>query len=527
MIEGRRVKISPSSTTLLLFLALSLAGSSAVFYWKTLLLDPAEGLNISNQVEGIKAEFKKKYPSSSTLNLTQLRQSRDSEELIHPKTLLPTSQYFDYQEISALYRYARTCENSLTGKIRNPGLTKALVWHRWICGKLADLPGGVEGFFAAQPMMHPSGASYAYFALNSGRFADSEFLRENSRRFHILEEPNREKVVAQFALNAEELQKLLAEESLILTSTHIFFREGRSQESAVSYRVFLRETWEAFLKNQPWVASHSASQSCAHVDGEICWNKNLERQGSQTRLFAILLFSAFLLLGSGGLIAWIRRSRAQKLEMERRLFILQMLTHELRTPVTAMSLSNEVLRREFDQLPVDSQKAFLALTGGIQRLSRVIEGTKTYLSSQNTGELMKISPYLISSTNDFFKGLLEPYSDRVTFAPLQQDRAASLDPYWTEICVINLLENALQHGKPPYCLRILGEGDHLKISVMDAGLMNETSLEELAKPFRRGSSSRGLGLGLSIVKKVVDSMNGDLVLQTQPTAFSILLKGVD
>jgi len=203
-----------------------------------------------------------------------------------------------------------------------------------------------------------------------------------------------------------------------------------------------------------------------------------------------------------------------------------MLTHELRTPATAICLAAETQRTEFDSLPVDSQKAFLQICEELQRLNRVIDASKNYLKFDGSNHLLDASTQSVVSVNCLMENILEPYFDKVTYQPLLHDKSLRLDRYWVELCIKNLIENSLIHGKPPVILSILDDKDILVISIQDDGTTSFTSLDQMAIPFQKDHASRGLGLGLTIVQKVVAAMKGELFFKTKPTRFSIKLRQI-
>jgi signal transduction histidine kinase len=74
------------------------------------------------------------------------------------------------------------------------------------------------------------------------------------------------------------------------------------------------------------------------------------------------------------------------------------------------------------------------------------------------------------------------------------------------------------------------DGGVVEISIKDTGIgIYKEDIERLFEPFYRGKNASiesGAGLGLSLVKEVVDSHGGRLLVQSEPgkgSIFSILL----
>lgn len=90
----------------------------------------------------------------------------------------------------------------------------------------------------------------------------------------------------------------------------------------------------------------------------------------------------------------------------------------------------------------------------------------------------------------------------------------SLDPYWTSICIKNLVENALMHGVRPVQVIVSQQGKNWNIEVSDRGTKS-------FDPSVKGEHSTGFGLGFKIVKSIVPSLNANLDISYNPTKIKI------
>jgi signal transduction histidine kinase len=94
---------------------------------------------------------------------------------------------------------------------------------------------------------------------------------------------------------------------------------------------------------------------------------------------------------------------------------------------------------------------------------------------------------------------------------------ASADAARLEQVLTNLVANAIKHSPPGAPIRIAGEADaeHVRVTVIDQGSGIEPEfLPTLFEPFTQahGGSGRdtGLGLGLYIVRGLVEAMHGTI-----------------
>ena len=499
-----------------------LAAASGYLLWQTDSVNPENGA-IFAEASRIKRDFEFKHTPVLALNIESLRLERASKELADPRTALPRMQDYPFAEISRLAHFADTCRDESRGAIHSPDLKKAWEWHRFLCGK-SELS---AGFFARRPFMHPSGTSYVLLARRSGRkeFSDPEWLSEQEPRLHLLEVLHEEPFKsAGLELQPGELRGLLEGGGIVYGANHVFIlsADSRSRSFVTRYSAYLRRDWERFTSQRALVTRAFADPaSCVLKDGSVCWALNSGKQTEHTRAAASFLLLGFLVLAGVSGASAFRRINSQKEEAARKLFTLQMLTHELRTPATSLRLSLETLRREFDELPQASQTAFLQMCEELQRLDRIVEASRDYLSSHRPGGFLDKPAGNPVSANSLVESILEPYAGQIAFRPLASDRQVRLERYWLGLCLKNLVDNAFAHGQAPVTVSLAGEQDQLVITVEDAGRAPVASLDEITVPFARSAKSQGLGLGLAVVQKVVRAMNGDLSLKTAPTAFSI------
>ncbi len=111
------------------------------------------------------------------------------------------------------------------------------------------------------------------------------------------------------------------------------------------------------------------------------------------------------------------------------------------------------------------------------------------------------------------------------------------DPAEIEIIFNNLLSNAVKYNKEngEVFLNIRDTSKNIEITVEDTGIgMSEAEVEKLFQEFVRIKNSRtqnitGSGLGLSIVKKLIDLNNGEISVVSKPyegSKFTVLLPKV-
>jgi signal transduction histidine kinase len=230
----------------------------------------------------------------------------------------------------------------------------------------------------------------------------------------------------------------------------------------------------------------------------------------------------------------VMRQRLASLDEERRVFIATA-SHELRTPIFALSGSIELLSEE--EMDEASRHDFLeTMRGQVQRLSKLATDLLD-LSRLDAGRLELVS---------------EPLSLQLVAATLAADFAARAErrhhPLSVECgedaivladeerllqCGGILVENALVHTPPGTKARIIvsaGRVPTLAVEDDGPGIPSEHRGRIFERFYRAGGERlAGGGLGLSIARELTELMGGSLTFETRPgrTRFTIRLRAAD
>lgn len=470
----------------------------------------------------LKESFVASHKPTAELNLSDLGTREQRAELAGPALLFPRSTKLPFRELAALYRYANGCAPKDAVATKNAELKKAFRWHAYLCG---TKPAPGPEFFRAPPYFHPSGSTYVHLAWKSERpeFRSDAWARANRGFAHVLERSELPAAVLSESdrilsdLRPSALKALLEEAGVAISPPSILFkREGR--EFAGKYALYpLVEFQRAVRTSNVTLASIEDESRCLLKDGNSCWNADTERAAREARRPTLFWAGLTLLLSVAAAALLLRNLRRDAEGDRRKRFALSALTHELRTPVASLVLHADELRRDFDRLGADSQRALLALIDETQRLLRLTRATAQYLPAI-TGDKVTLHPERIPVLRDF---VAEIVAEEVPGARFESasDAAARVDPYWLAVAIRNLLRNAVKHGTAPIAVRLSASGARAEIEVTDAGTAFATPLADLITPGKKAGESSGLGLGLYVVYEVAREMGGRLRLTHRPTTF--------
>jgi signal transduction histidine kinase len=253
---------------------------------------------------------------------------------------------------------------------------------------------------------------------------------------------------------------------------------------------------------------------------------------SEGAFFAVMLF---VLIGL--LLRTLRRE--VQLERQHRNF-LSAVTHELKSPLSAMRLSLEtVLSGRADaQLSERFLRNALADADRLERLVQKVLETTRYGHRGKPPELIsaKLSE-LVAEVVETFARSAEARG--ATFEhEIQEDVWAKYDREGLAIVVSNLLENAVKYGggEPTIGVRFRLEDGSALLEVSDSGPgIQPADLPFVFHRFYRSGdemsrTTRGTGLGLYLVRQIVEAHRGTVEIGStgpQGTTFRVTLPGAE
>lgn len=485
------------------------------------------------EINEIKLAFQKSVDPLMIINFNSLYYNQNLFQLLDPIYVMADNKHNDVD-----YSKNGECFKNLTSLLNRENFEKVWIWEEYRCGKRDKLPGT---FFKNPPYIHPSGVSYTFLAFKSGK---TEYKLRNwgiyhLPYFHVTELKFLRTEIGSLggiydflqSLDVNALRDIVKGQGTILTNEFLMARLNYpSVFSIVEYRIYSRDALDYFLRSSPYLLHNFKSgKACFYKDGPLCWDYNvrhlfrLANKGSVAVLigFFIMIFLVVRIL--------IVKLRNQKFEDERRRLALQVLTHEFRTPITSMLLNMERVQGKMDSFDDELQESILRISSDIHRLRRLTETSRNYLSIHKSKKLVALKNTKIPSINDFIHEQLFVYfdefgTDKIIFNELKEDHEFCLDPYWIGICFKNIMNNAIDHGEFPITITLAMEKEELHITIQDEGTLRIDNQEEIWGEFVKGNQSKGTGLGLNIVKKVIKETGGDINLKTNPTKFEMVLK---
>jgi two-component system, OmpR family, sensor histidine kinase KdpD len=216
--------------------------------------------------------------------------------------------------------------------------------------------------------------------------------------------------------------------------------------------------------------------------------------------------------------------------------VLRSVSHDLRSPLTAIGAASELLA-DPDALLGESDRAelFASIRDQARRLDRLVANLLdlSRLEAGAASPLAELWPVdeLVGRALDG----VGADGERVTVSLPADVPAVRVDAAQVERVLVNLVENALWYSSStdPVEVRAAAGGGEVVISVSDRGPgVDVADRESIFEPFwrGRGAGERGSGLGLAIARGFAGVNGGRVWVESEPgrgATFSLALPAVE
>ena len=289
---------------------------------------------------------------------------------------------------------------------------------------------------------------------------------------------------------------------------------------AAAHRQAIYETgpasrWMDRVRSGIWAADTSAATGYYST-------RNWLVGGGIFALAVSVVLGGFMILRDAGREVQVARLRSE--------FVANV-SHELRTPLTTIRMYSETLLLGRHRSEKQMQDYLTTLLHESRRLSRLVDNVLDFARIERGDRTYQRQP---CDLGDAARAALETFSG--VFAAegfeVEEEIAAELPPVLAdreaaEGAVANLLGNAVKYSPRRKAIRLAVEQREAEVlvEVADRGIGLPPGEEErIFEQFRRGAnaaSMAGTGLGLSLVKSVVEAHGGRVEAADRPGGGSV------
>lgn len=252
--------------------------------------------------------------------------------------------------------------------------------------------------------------------------------------------------------------------------------------------------------------------------------------------------SLSLLLGGMvlGILLIMRDISREKHLSQLRADFISNVTHELKTPLTSIQLftesillkrlKSEVQKKEYLQIILKETESLKRMINNILDFSRREKGRREYNFKE-----VNLTLLMQAALKDLDYWLEEKGFSLVT--EIEDPVLTMADPVALKQAIINLLNNAIKFSvtRKEIAVRLQNEGERVILQMEDKGIgIPEDQQELIFQAFYRVGQKNsedisGTGLGLSVVKEIVEAHQGSIQVESklnQGSTFTIQLKAI-
>ena len=224
---------------------------------------------------------------------------------------------------------------------------------------------------------------------------------------------------------------------------------------------------------------------------------------------------------------------ARRADFEEKL--IGIVSHDLRNPLNVIALGAQALLRggELDQR---TSRTAIRIGASAENATRLVNDLLDFTQARlgNGIPVLRKPIELHAVVHQAVDEILAAYPEREVLVTTTGDGRGQWDADRLGQVLTNLVSNALKYGQTDgvVSVRCVGQHDSVSLSVHNAGTpIAPQLLPVVFEPMRRGTfltdgPGRSVGLGLYIVKQIVDAHGGSVTLQsnaTEGTIFEVVL----
>lgn len=197
------------------------------------------------------------------------------------------------------------------------------------------------------------------------------------------------------------------------------------------------------------------------------------------------------------------------------------INHELNQPLTAIRQFADNGRKLLARGRTEAVTANLEEIGGLaNRMAAILQPLREFARQRDAGNTQTTLAQLRQGVMVLMGAELDKHAAVLHWPDDQDELAVAGDSGRLEQVLVNLIGNALQAmaetPSPRIDIAVTASKEDVTLNIRDHGTgLSEQALNHIFEPFFT-TKSTGLGLGLSISHRIVESLNGELIAANHP-----------
>ncbi len=300
--------------------------------------------------------------------------------------------------------------------------------------------------------------------------------------------------------DSEKIHNIVNEKSI---SIKVVAGDSAKEIEKSKYFIAKLDRWEVFVK---------------HKEGSL---ETIVKDSRLKNLFISYLI--LLILGTGIVFTLISARRMQKTGQQQVEFVAGV-THELRTPLAVIQSAGENIRDGVLKNDDQYKKYGSLIRDEGQRLSRMVEQVLDYSGIQSK---LNFNKYRVINLEDLIKEVIEKITNNTEFNIEINCNKPQINGEKSALITVfnNLIDNSIKYStkqsKIKISINFSQNNKHIVFIIEDNGIgIAEEELVNIFEPFYRGHNANentipGSGLGLSLVKGIVQNHDGEISVKSK------------
>lgn len=206
--------------------------------------------------------------------------------------------------------------------------------------------------------------------------------------------------------------------------------------------------------------------------------------------------------------AKIKEEEAEKKRFQELSSFSSLIAHEIKNPLNTINLALQMIearceRDKYTEMIRNETKRLISIVNDFRSISRPI---KLKLAKCGLGELIdKVS-----------SGLQDELGKNISIK-INEETDVTCDPHWMEQVIYNILKNSIEANATEIQVYVKKTGHNFLIEIRDNGKgMDKEELSHIFDMFYT-TKTRGLGLGMYLVKKIIEAHGGEISAESSPS----------
>ncbi len=202
-------------------------------------------------------------------------------------------------------------------------------------------------------------------------------------------------------------------------------------------------------------------------------------------------------------------------------------SHDLKEPLRNISTFSQLIKKELGEKTNTKLDSYIGIINGMtEQMNFLVTGILQYSKTANARDYKPVDLNLIcKNVQEYLKVQIDEKRAKITV-----DRLPTIMANEAQIFQVfkNLIENGIKYTtccQPQIHVKYEEDKNLHAFSITDNGIgIDEKYLDQIFEMFNRlhnRSEFKGAGLGLSIVKKIVHGMGGDITVESMPGEGSV------